>query len=100
MLPLRLPLLSLSRKAWSLVREESVFVDWQRVKVQENPEEVPAGSLPRTLDVIVRNKQVRLGRSGCTVVLTQQLRAHGCDGLGGWGGLGWWLAPSNAAPAA
>ncbi len=46
------------RRFWSLVREESVFVDWQRVKVQESVDEVPAGSLPRTLDVIVRNKMV------------------------------------------
>jgi DNA replication licensing factor MCM6 len=43
------------RSKWSLVREDSVFVDWQRVKVQECPDEVPAGSLPRTIDVIVRN---------------------------------------------
>ena len=33
------------RKAWSLVKEESVFVDWQRVKVQENSDEVR----PRTV---------------------------------------------------
>lgn len=48
-----------NRKAWSLVREESVFVDWQRIKVQEDPGEVPGGSLPRTMDVIVRHDQVR-----------------------------------------
>eukprot|EP00983_Pelagomonas_calceolata_P053657 1143381-Pelagomonas_calceolata.AAC.2 len=47
-----------NRKAWSLVREESVFVDWQRIKVQEDPGEVPGGSLPRTIDVIVRHAQV------------------------------------------
>lgn len=29
-----------NRKAWKLVREQSVFVDWQRVKVQENADEV------------------------------------------------------------
>lgn len=29
-----------SRKAWTLVKEESTFVDWQRVKVQENSDEV------------------------------------------------------------
>jgi DNA replication licensing factor MCM6 len=51
------PLL-LCRKQWSLVREESLFVDWQRIKVQENVDEVPAGSLPRTMDVIVRLEQV------------------------------------------
>ncbi len=40
------------------MREESLFVDWQRIKVQENVDEVPAGSLPRTMDVIVRLEQV------------------------------------------
>lgn len=49
-----------NRKAWSLLRDESVFVDWQRIKVQEDPAEVPGGSLPRTMDVIVRHGQVRL----------------------------------------
>jgi len=62
-----------NRKAWSLVREESVFVDWQRIKVQENPEEVPAGSLPRTLDVIVRNKQVEEAKAGDKAVFTGNL---------------------------
>ena len=28
------------RTAWTLVMDESVFVDWQKVKVQENPDEV------------------------------------------------------------
>jgi DNA replication licensing factor MCM6 len=46
-----------NRKAWHLVRDESVFVDWQRIKVQEDPGEVPGGSLPRTMDVIVRHTQ-------------------------------------------
>ncbi|GFH23822.1 DNA helicase, partial [Haematococcus lacustris] len=60
-------------KEWSLVRAESVFVDWQRIKVQENPDEVPAGSLPRTMDVIVRNKQVETAKAGDKVVFTGTL---------------------------
>lgn len=28
------------RVAWSLLMDESKFVDWQKVKVQENPDEV------------------------------------------------------------
>ena len=39
------------RQAWSLVKEESTFVDWQRVKVQENSDEARAprrGLLPPT----------------------------------------------------
>ncbi|KAL6762863.1 minichromosome maintenance protein 6 [Haematococcus lacustris] len=62
-----------NRKEWSLVRAESVFVDWQRIKVQENPDEVPAGSLPRTMDVIVRNKQVETAKAGDKVVFTGTL---------------------------
>ena len=32
-----------NRNKWTPVVEESTFVDWQKVKVQENPDEVPAG---------------------------------------------------------
>lgn len=34
---------ALVRKSWSLIKEESTFIDWQRAKVQETPNEV---SLP------------------------------------------------------
>ncbi|KAL6782688.1 MCM6 [Auxenochlorella protothecoides x Auxenochlorella symbiontica] len=65
-----------NRIAWSLLMDESQFVDWQKVKVQENPDEVPAGSLPRTMEVILRNDQVESVRpgdkacfTGCLVVV-------------------------------
>lgn len=29
-----------NKNAWTLVKEESSFVDWQRAKVQENADEV------------------------------------------------------------
>ena len=36
----------------------SRFVDWQRVRVQENSSEIPAGSMPRSMDVILRHEVV------------------------------------------
>ena len=50
--------------------EKSTFVDWQKAKVQENPDEVPAGSLPRTMDVILRNDLVEAVRPGDKAVFT------------------------------
>ncbi|GJP81341.1 hypothetical protein CLOP_g11504 [Closterium sp. NIES-67] len=35
-----------NREKWALERTECQFVDWQRVRVQENADEVPPGSLP------------------------------------------------------
>ncbi|ORZ17062.1 DNA replication licensing factor mcm6 [Absidia repens] len=43
-----------NRQHWILNLEESKFVDWQKVRIQENPDEIPTGSMPRSLDVIVR----------------------------------------------
>jgi DNA replication licensing factor MCM6 len=53
--------------------DDSTFVDWQKAKVQENPDEVPAGSLPRTMDVVMRNDQVESVRPGDKAVFTGML---------------------------
>lgn len=57
-----------NRRQWTLVPEQSTFVNWQRVRVQENSNEIPAGSMPRCLDVIVRNDMVERAKAGdkCT----------------------------------
>eukprot|EP00201_Polytomella_parva_P023493 CAMPEP_0175041672 /NCGR_PEP_ID=MMETSP0052_2-20121109/2069_1 /TAXON_ID=51329 ORGANISM="Polytomella parva, Strain SAG 63-3" /NCGR_SAMPLE_ID=MMETSP0052_2 /ASSEMBLY_ACC=CAM_ASM_000194 /LENGTH=735 /DNA_ID=CAMNT_0016304261 /DNA_START=76 /DNA_END=2280 /DNA_ORIENTATION=+ len=62
-----------NRADWSLVREESLFYEWQRLRVQEAVEEVPAGSLPRTLDVILRNEAVELAKAGDRMLFTGRL---------------------------
>jgi DNA replication licensing factor MCM6 len=36
-----------NRTKWQLDLEASKFVDWQRVKVQENSNELPSGAMPR-----------------------------------------------------
>lgn len=53
--------------------EQSIFVDWQKAKVQENPDEVPAGSLPRTIEVVLRNDQVETVRPGDKAVFAGSL---------------------------
>jgi hypothetical protein len=49
---------------FQLLRTESTFTDWQRVRMQENSNEIPAGSLPRTLDIILRHEIVESARAG------------------------------------
>ncbi|GKA20463.1 DNA replication licensing factor MCM6 [Tanacetum coccineum] len=55
---------------WTLLRHESKFTDWQRVRMQETSKEIPAGSIPRSLDVILRHDSVEQARAGDTVVFT------------------------------
>src|SRR6201747_1382727 len=43
-----------NRQGWRLDIRQSTFVDWQKVRVQENSSEIPTGSMPRTMDVILR----------------------------------------------
>lgn len=51
----------------------SEFVDWQRLRVQENADEIPPGSMPRTIDAVVRNEMVERAKAGDRVVLTGSL---------------------------
>ncbi|GMN67104.1 hypothetical protein TIFTF001_036163 [Ficus carica] len=59
-----------NRAKWVLLRQESKFADWQRVRMQETSNEIPAGSLPRSLDVILRHEIVEKARAGDTVIFT------------------------------
>ncbi|XP_052183952.1 DNA replication licensing factor MCM6 isoform X2 [Diospyros lotus] len=59
-----------NRAKWALLRQDSKFADWQRVRVQETSKEIPAGSLPRSLDVILRHDIVEQARAGDTVIFT------------------------------
>lgn len=54
------------RTKWALLRQDSKFADWQRVRMQETSKEIPAGSLPRSLDVILRHDIVEQAKAGDT----------------------------------
>ncbi|KAI3831349.1 hypothetical protein MKX03_034135, partial [Papaver bracteatum] len=62
-----------NRARWVLIRQESKFADWQKVRMQETSKEIPAGSLPRSLDVILRHEIVEHARAGDTVIFTGTL---------------------------
>mmetsp|Transcript_11835 Transcript_11835/g.44016 ORF Transcript_11835/g.44016 Transcript_11835/m.44016 type:complete len:912 (-) Transcript_11835:68-2803(-) len=62
-----------NRMKWELSQDGCKFVDWQRVRVQENANEVPAGSLPRSMEVILRHEAVEEARAGDKAVFTGTL---------------------------
>ncbi|CAG98247.1 MCM DNA helicase complex subunit MCM6 [Kluyveromyces lactis] len=49
---------------WSLNVNRSKFLDWQKVRIQENSNEIPSGSMPRTLDIILRGDCVERAKPG------------------------------------
>ncbi|MEM1537291.1 MAG: minichromosome maintenance protein MCM [Candidatus Nezhaarchaeales archaeon] len=58
------------RGPFRLMVDESRFIDWQRLTLQERPEELPPGQLPRSIEVIVRDDLVDTVRPGDRVTLT------------------------------
>ncbi|ODV59095.1 MCM DNA helicase complex subunit MCM6 [Ascoidea rubescens DSM 1968] len=49
---------------WTLNVQKSQFIDWQRARIQENSNEIPTGSMPRTLDIILRGETVERAKPG------------------------------------
>ncbi|KAM0792804.1 hypothetical protein ACM66B_002572 [Microbotryomycetes sp. NB124-2] len=76
-----------NRSVWSLIIEQSQFSDWQKVRIQENPNEIPTGSMPRSLDVILRGEVVERAKAGdkCnftgTFVVVPDVAALGLPGV-------------------
>lgn len=59
-----------NRSAWELSIEQSKFSDWQKCRIQENANEIPTGSMPRSLDVILRAEIVERAKAGDKCVFT------------------------------
>lgn len=53
-----------NRAFWTLNVPRSKFLDWQKVRIQENANEIPTGSMPRTIDVILRGDCVERAKPG------------------------------------
>ncbi|KAF1993140.1 DNA replication licensing factor mcm6 [Amniculicola lignicola CBS 123094] len=60
----------MNREAWRLDIRQSTFVDWQKVRIQENSAEIPTGSMPRTMDVILRGEMVDRAKAGEKCIFT------------------------------
>lgn len=58
---------------WKLDPTSSLFCDWQKIRVQENAQEVPAGSMPRSIEVIARHESVEQAKPGDKCVFTGTL---------------------------
>ncbi len=52
------------RGVFRLVIEKSKYKNWQKVVLQERPEEVPAGHIPRSVEVVLTDDIVDVARPG------------------------------------
>ena len=72
--PTQCPTLTCMNQAgWRLDIRQSVFVDWQKIRIQENSSEIPTGSMPRTMDVILRGEIVDRAKAGEKCIFTGAL---------------------------
>ncbi|MCJ1311341.1 MCM DNA helicase complex subunit mcm6 [Agyrium rufum] len=62
-----------NRQGWTLDIRQSTFVDWQKVRIQENSSEIPTGSMPRTMDVVLRGEIVDRAKAGEKCIFTGAL---------------------------
>jgi len=58
-----------------LIPEESNFVDWQMIQLQERPEELPPGQLPRSIECVLQGDIVDVTRPGDRVYVVGVLQA-------------------------
>ena len=71
------------RGGFELVPQESTFIDIQRISIQERPEELPPGQLPRSLNIEIRGDLVDVARPGDRVSITGIVRPFPRTGRGG-----------------
>ena len=57
-----------------LLEDKSVFIDWQKAVIQERPEEVPPGQLPRSIEVVLKDELVDTVRPGDRVSIVGIVR--------------------------
>lgn len=53
-----------SSSNFELLAQDSIFTDWQKLRVQEHSGDIPTGSMPRSIDVILRNEIVDTAKPG------------------------------------
>ncbi|MEK6920091.1 MAG: minichromosome maintenance protein MCM, partial [Thermoproteota archaeon] len=64
------------RTAFELLEEQSKFKNTQEARIQERPEDLPPGQLPRYLDVRLEEDLVDTARPGDRIALTAIVRAE------------------------
>ena len=71
--PARCPLCD-KKTPMKLLPQESQFRDWQKVRVQESPDELPPGQMPRSIDIVLEGDIVDISRPGDLVKVTGVLQ--------------------------
>ena len=61
---------------FELIPEKSKFIDYQELRVQERPEDLPPGQLPRYVEVYLEDDLVDKARPGDRVTITGVVRAR------------------------
>jgi len=59
---------------FQLLMDKSRFIDWQKIVVQERPEEIPPGQMPRSIEIILTSDLVDIARPGDRITITGILR--------------------------
>ena len=57
------------RGIFKLIPERSKYRDWQMIVIQEKPEEIPAGQIPRSIEVVLTDDLVDVARPGDRVTI-------------------------------
>ncbi len=63
-------------QGFEFIPEESKYIDWQKLVLQEKPEELPPGQLPRSIEVVVTEDLVDVARPGDRAIITGILSVH------------------------
>lgn len=63
-------------RSFELSIEKSKFIDSQELRVQEKPEDLPPGQLPRYIDVFVEDEMVDIVRPGDRISVTGIVKAR------------------------
>uniref|UniRef100_A0A7C4H780 DNA helicase n=1 Tax=Ignisphaera aggregans TaxID=334771 RepID=A0A7C4H780_9CREN len=67
--PIQCPYCRKTGGSWRLIVEKSQYRDFQRLVIQERPEEMPAGRMPRSIEVDVYDDLVDVARPGDRVTV-------------------------------
>jgi len=63
-----------NKKSFKFLKEQSKYRDWQKIRIQEMPSEVPARQIPRYVDAILKFDLVDRVKPGDHVVITGVMR--------------------------
>ena len=89
-----------SRGPFELDEERTEFIDYQEIRVQEKPEDLPPGQLPRWVNArIIGSDLVDLARPGDRVVITGIVRVSEPRGLAARRGLDMYIEVNNVEVA-